>query len=237
MTLTPGAYWATVTPNSALNRTPPASFVCGRRFSVAVPSRRSSGGAPVSSALGSKGMTPLRFVAISVGVAIWITTSCLTHAEAPAGETSWTTFRNSTLGYSFRYPSDLEVNRPPVANFGIEGLVDVVDLRSVRGRQNVFRVLVVEARGNPRVTVYDPPFLRKVCKTHEEFRIDGRLAINCVTCGRASCAWTVYVPGSREFHMLSGLTSEREEPRPRDGQFPIRSIIDSFRWHAPEGAP
>lgn len=46
----------------------------------------------------------MRFVAITIGVATGITTSCLTHAEAQAGETSWTTFRSPTLGYSFRYP-------------------------------------------------------------------------------------------------------------------------------------
>lgn len=142
----------------------------------------------------------------------------------------WRTFTNEALDYSFRYPPDLRLKHRPVTDFGIEGLVEAVDL--VWGPESivVLRVLVVEANGNPRVTVFDSPMLQNVCRTYEEFFVGGRLAVNCVSCGRGACGWTVYVPGSHEFRMLT-LTSARERQRPEDGRFPIRTILSTFRWH------
>src|SRR5262245_3642914 len=76
----------------------------------------------------------------------------------------------------------------------------------------------------------DPARMQETCESYDEFHIDGRLAINCVSCGRAACRWGVVVPGPRVFTILS-RGREGEESHPSDGRFPIRSIINSFRWH------
>jgi len=143
----------------------------------------------------------------------------------------WKTYANAQFSYSFRYPADLKPARSPISKSGIVGLVDAVDLKS-RSGQIVLRVLVVQANGNPMAAPSDPAFLRKVCKKYEEFRIDGRLAINCVSCGSAACNWGVSVPGATEFHILSLLTGYQPALRPTDGRYPIRSIIETFRWNA-----
>lgn len=75
---------------------------------------------------------------------------------------AWKRFASPDPAYSFRYPADLELVKPSVADFHIEGLVDATDLGSRTG-QDVFRVLVLRSRGNPVASPYDPPLLRKVC--------------------------------------------------------------------------
>lgn len=169
---------------------------------------------------------------IGLTSSVSIAVICLAGAGAREETARWATFSNPMLDYSFRYPAELRLERPPVADFSMAGLVDAVDLKAGPESELVLRVLVLEASGNPLVPVNDPQLLRSVCKTYEEMQIDGRLAINCVSCGRASCAWTVYVPGAREFRMLSGPSDTQEGQSPQDGRFPIRSIINGFRWQA-----
>jgi hypothetical protein len=112
----------------------------------------------------------------------------------------------------------------------IEGLIDAIDLNAESESSTVFRVLVVDTHASRSAQTSDATFLRQVCKAYQEFQIDGHLAINCVTCGSAACAWTVHVPGPREFRLFSLLADASENQRPEDGRFPIRSIIKSFRW-------
>jgi hypothetical protein len=159
------------------------------------------------------------------------TTALPVAAEAPESHSPWKTYSNAALNYSFRYPHSLRLDRPPIASFGIEGLVDAIDLRNATQRSViVLRVLVIETAGNPRIPPFDLVLLKQTCKTYEEFLIDGRLAFNCVSCGRAACKWGVVVPGARVFQILS-LSRDGEESHPTDRHFPIRSIISSFRWH------
>lgn len=143
--------------------------------------------------------------------------------------TGWVAYRNTALDYSFRYPPGLRLVHLSVPDFHIEGLVEAIQLVSEPDSRIVLRVMVVEPAGNPRVAVYDFEFLRKVCKRYEEFRLADRTAVNCVTCGRASCSWTVDVPGARQFRIFSMLPDEMTKPRAEDAEFPLLSIIQTFR--------
>lgn len=111
----------------------------------------------------------------------------------------------------------------------MEGMLEGIDIKDKSG-EVALRILVVQTAGNRMVAVHDRPFLRKVCKNYEEFRVGGRSAVNCVTCGSAACSWTVYVLGKTEFTMLSLHNDSREGVRPEDRKFPLRKIIDSFSW-------
>ena len=169
------------------------------------------------------------FKVATLVVSVLITVTFVVNAT-PRKADQWTKFSNPALGYSFRYPKYLHLVRRPLAEMNIEGLIDAIDLKADSESSSVFRVLVVDTRASRSARASDSVFLRQVCKSYQEFQIDGRLAINCVTCGSAACAWTVHVPGSREFRLLSLLADANEKPGPEDGLFPIRSIIKSFRW-------
>ena len=156
-------------------------------------------------------------------------------AENIVPKKAWATFSNPALGYSFRYPKSLHVVRRLLNSFNIEGLAEVIDLESSAGTETPFRVLVTVPTGSLTQAKEDVESLRKVCKSYREFRIDGRPAIDCVTCGSAACSWEVHVPGNPTFVMLS-FTNQGSRPGAVDKPFEVKDIIGSFRWTAAVGA-
>jgi hypothetical protein len=113
-------------------------------------------------------------------------------------------------------------------------LAEVIDLESIAGTETPFRVMVTVPTGSLTQAKEDVESLRKLCKSYREFRIDGRLAIDCVTCGSAACSGEVHVPGNPTFVMLS-FTHDGPRPGAVDKPFEARDIIDSFRWSAAVG--
>jgi hypothetical protein len=113
-------------------------------------------------------MIALRLTVVVLGIASSITAGGLSNAAAPGAGADWRTFTNWKLRYSFRYPSNLETTQQSVREFGIEGLVDAVDLKAVHGPTNVLRVLVIDTLGNPRIAAYDRPLPQKVRKAGAE---------------------------------------------------------------------
>lgn len=128
------------------------------------------------------------FKVTTLVVFVVMTAAFVADAKTPQETDKWTNFTNPALGYSFRYPKYLHLVHRPLAEMHIEGLIDAIDLKAESESSSVFRVLVVDAHASRSAWTSDAPFLRKVCKAYQEFQIDGRLAINCVTCGSAACA-------------------------------------------------
>jgi hypothetical protein len=141
----------------------------------------------------------------------------------------WLTYVDPYERFSFRYPSNLTVKSEDPEKLHIEGLVAVVNLVSRPESPVVLRLLATEPAGNRMAVSYDRAFLRKVCKSYEEIRIGPLSAVNCVTCGRAACSWTTHVLGRRQFSFLTGLPDEADSTGPRDGAFPLLSIVQSLQ--------
>jgi hypothetical protein len=164
-------------------------------------------------------------------VVAWLVATMVACAKVtPEQNENWVSYHSHALNYSFKHPPELRLIRRSVPEFRMEGLVEAVDL--VSESDSVLRVMVFEPAGNPLAPVYDFKFLKEVCRNYGEFQIHDRTAVNCVTCGRASCQWRVYVPGAREYRIFSLTSIESEKPMPEDGRFPLRSIINSFMFGA-----
>ena len=150
-------------------------------------------------------------------------------AAASQTDRVWNTYRDATLGFSFEFPADLSLERKDVEAFNIEGLVGVIDVVAKSRSLIVLRVFTFEG-SNPMTPRYDRATLRKVCKNFKDIKLrDGAGAINCVTCGRGACSWSVYVLGERWFELISFGSYSGSTPEPRDGRFPLLTMVRSFR--------
>jgi hypothetical protein len=144
----------------------------------------------------------------------------------PISQSEWTVYRHP-IGVSFRHPRYLRPVSVDVNVFHIEGLVAAIDLVTEDSRV-VLRFMVSEPGDNPLAVNFDRAFLRKVCKTYRSLKIGKADAVNCVTCGRGACHWAVHVLGRRQVQIFTSLADESDQPGPRDGTFPLLSIIRSL---------
>jgi len=174
----------------------------------------------------------LSLIGISSCAAIaWLIAASIGYTGTlPPQTENWLSYRNDTLNYSFKYPLELGLVHRSVPEFQMPGLVEIVDLVSRSESAPVLRVMVFETGGNRLALTYDFDFLKKVCKNYREFQVHGRTAVNCVTCGSAACSWTVHVPGEREYRIFPVTSNDHEKLSAEDGRFPLRSIIDSFKF-------
>jgi hypothetical protein len=148
----------------------------------------------------------------------------------------WVKYTDQIHGFSFSYPESLKIEPRRVDDFGIVGLVACLDLleRSEPHRDGL-RIMATDTTlfigmGRPMTLAG----LRQTCENYKEFRIGGRLAVNCVTCGRANCQWAVDIPGRIEFRIFSILTGVPNRREPMDWVYPEVSIIRSFQFFQPD---
>ncbi len=148
----------------------------------------------------------------------------------------WAKYTDRLLGFSFRYPENLKIESRRVEDFHIVGLVACLDLQErSEPHRDVLRIMATDTKlfngmGRPMTLAG----LRQTCENYKEFRIGGRLAVNCVTCGRANCQWAVDIPGRIEFRIFSGLTGVPNRREPMDWVYPEVSIIRSFQFFQPD---
>ena len=145
----------------------------------------------------------------------------------------WAMYEDKTHGFSFRYPSDLHIVTLEPDPFHIEGLVAAIELHTnSKPELDVLRIMVVDPTRFRKGMAYpmDLNKLRPICQNYKEFKIGGRTAANCVTCGRAACHWYVYVPGRMEFKIFSMEGDISEQREPKNGAYPLLSIIRSFTF-------
>ncbi len=143
-------------------------------------------------------------------------------------------YRNVEVGFSIRCAVSMKpVLRDPDEFGGTDmGWKLVLDfVTSGDNPVTALRLIVKE----PRLPTYPPTdlaALRAVCKTYAITSVGQRLALTCVTCGRAACSWTVHVQGQPEFSILSLDHEASTTSVPEDGDLPIRSMIESIRFEA-----
>lgn len=148
----------------------------------------------------------------------------------------WLVYRNAATGISFRYPPSLRVRERDTKEFGLpdaEAIVELTGATETDPEAIVLRFIV--NRGSPdRKTVEGrSQALRKWCKSYTPLTIGSHRALVCVYCGRAACHWNVDILQPRECTILSLLGGEdvdETNPSPRDGTFPILTIIKTVEF-------
>ncbi len=176
------------------------------------------------------GMCPLFvFLAFATITPLLLTLAAAQHAGPPEPSIAWMTYRDPAFGFSFAHPATLRVVPLWPTEFHIAGLIQAVQLVDDTDSSPILRVLVKDTVRDPKASVQDEAFLRKMCKTVEPLSVSGRGGFSCVSCGSASCAWRVVVPGNREFTLFTMDPKESLKRRPEDGRYPLLSIIRSFR--------
>ena len=118
----------------------------------------------------------------------------------PRANSAWRVYRDDVNGIAFRYPPDLRVVTPSVADAHIDGLVSLVLLVPADDPSpHPFPVLQVnvivcdDPKASPRVPCLDEAWFRDVCDRFEPFSIGNRRARQCVDYGSAACHWSALV--------------------------------------------
>lgn len=173
-------------------------------------------------------MSYIRAACLGFVVALTVGSGIAEAQQALKHQASWRLYKHPTLGFCFRHPQNLKPVARDVESFHIEGLVAVIDLMSGGNSPTVLRFMASEPAGNPLAVNYDRAFLRKVCKTYSTMKIGDAEAVNCVSCGRAACHWTVHTLGRRQMKIFTLRPNDAEKAGPQNGTFPLLAIIKSL---------
>jgi hypothetical protein len=164
-------------------------------------------------------------------------------------EPDWAVYENSTVGLTFRYPRGLWIREAPDyvrAGLGARAVIELVGKAELEPEAVVLRFIIEPFK--------DPPFTsdsipteghlaneRTGCNAFSYLTIDGHRALNCVTCGRAACSWTLMLATPVRCNILSFTDHEtfgkRTAMRPHDSRFPILSILRTIRFTQATVAP
>lgn len=179
-------------------------------------------------------------------VTIWLTGSQLQGGRENA---AWHRFQEDTHRVSFAYPPELHPVTAPVEHLrGIEGWVNRVSLLG-DGPVDELPVLTVDVficddpALNPRVPCQDEASYRRMCDRFEKLTVGDSVGFQCVTYGRAACAWSIRVLREKSRLQISAPAAEHaanlqttDRTACADGlvairtQSPLKEVLASFRF-------
>ncbi len=180
-----------------------------------------------------------------------LVTLWLTGAQVQGANGEWHRFQEDTHRVSFAYPPELHpVTAPGEHLRGIEGLVNRVSLlRDDIGLVDKLPVLTVDVficgdpALNPRVPCWDEASYRRMCDRFEKLPVGDSVGIQCVTYGRAACAWSIMVLREKGRLQISAPAAEHaanlqttDRTACADGvvairtQSPLKEMLASFRF-------
>jgi hypothetical protein len=160
-------------------------------------------------------------------------------AAVPVNTGGWPLFRDTLTGLTFRYPPSLRIRLRNPQDFGLLDAALIVDLvgdTAMNPETTVLRFIV--DRGNPtaETTALKVRGFRSACRSLTTMTIDDHRAFVCVSCGRAACQWSVNILKPRRctiLTLLGGADSDWATPPPRDGIFPLLTIIKTLHFETP----
>jgi len=159
-----------------------------------------------------------------------------------AAESDWAVYENRGVGLTFRYPRGLRTREAPDSirvGLGARAVIELVGKTELEPDAIVLRFIIDPFKGSQfgsdsTPTEDDLAHERAGCKSFSYLTIDGHRALNCVTCGRAACSWTVMLAKPVRCNILSftdrDAFGDRTAMRPHDNRFPILSILRSIRF-------
>jgi len=159
-----------------------------------------------------------------------------------AAEPVWAVYENRSVGLTFRYPRELWTREAPdyvKAGIGARAVIELVGKTELEPDAIVLRFIIdpfkdpqFGSHSNP--TEDDLAHERAGCKSFSYLTVDGHRALNCVTCGRAACSWTVMLAKPIRCNILSCTDRDtfgnRTAMRPHNNRFPILAILRSIRF-------
>jgi len=175
--------------------------------------------------------------------------SPFTAPSASAADSDWVVYENPNIRLTFRHPPGLWTREAPDqirAGLGAAAVIELVGKTELDPATIVLR-FVIDPFKDPQFssdvtrTGDDLAHERIGCSSYSYLTIDGHQALNCVTCGRAACSWTVMLAKPIRCRILSfedrKTFGKRTAMRPHDGRFPILSILRSIRFTSETVAP
>jgi hypothetical protein len=175
--------------------------------------------------------------------------SSFVQPSTSAAEPDWAVYENRTVGLTFRYPRGLRTREAPDyirAGVGARAVIELVGKTELEPDAIVLRFIIDPFKdpqfGSDSIPTED--YLaheRTGCNSFSYLTIDGHRALNCVTCGRAACSWTLMLEKPVRCNILSFTDREtfgnRTAMRPHDSRFPILSILRTIRFTQITGTP
>lgn len=157
-------------------------------------------------------------------------------------DSDWVVYENPSVGLTFRHPPDLRTTEAADhirTGLNAKAVIELVGRTEQDPDTIVLRFIIEPFR--------DPPFKsdwtgagdylaheRAGCNSSTYLSIDGHRALNCVSCGRAACSWTVVLAEPLRCNILTFADAEtfgkRTAMRPHDGHFPILSILRTLHF-------
>ena len=163
-------------------------------------------------------------------VTIWLTGSLVQGRE----NAEWQRFQEDTHRVSFAYPPELHPVTAPAEHLrGIEGWVNRVSLLG-DGFVDKLPVLTVDVficddpALNPRVPCQNEASYRRMCDRFEKLTIGDSVGFQCVTYGRAACAWSIRLLREK---LACRSPRRRQRPQPTCRQQIVpRALMELSRY-------
>jgi hypothetical protein len=187
--------------------------------------------------------TGLRLLIVAVLYSSFVEPSAL------CGDSDWVSYENRKVGLTFRHPPELWTREAPDyirAGLDARAVIELVGKTELNPDTIVLRFIIDPFKGPPfkSDSAGASDYLareRTGCKSSSDLTIDGHRALNCVSCGRGSCSWTVMLAEPVRCNILTFADSEtfgkRTAMRPHDSRFPILSILRTLHFSSDPGAP
>ena len=157
-------------------------------------------------------------------------------SSRPIGQVAhkWTTYTNSELGFSLRYPTDLFELEVSNQKNGVPGhltSVDFITRAAVPEQGQHIRAFRIDVRQHAADDPPRPPGYYRQFRNFKALSVGGRPAAQYVYCGSAACHWQIdVVVGSREFEISTGVRVEDEKTGPDNARYPLLSMIESITF-------
>jgi len=162
--------------------------------------------------------------------------------RGPGASDQWQEYRNAAIGLSFKYPPTMLVHERSARAFGLSPDLVIIDLvgdipanHSIALRFECSAVTVTPEQATHDIQrafgqhASDPD-------PHDSLKavyLDGHEALESVACERNTCQSTVHFlqpRGCDVFSMLGGADANDRTRPPRDGTFPLLSILKTVHF-------
>lgn len=176
-----------------------------------------------------------------------LASATLSWSQPTSADTAhWLEYNNTSIGFSFRYPSFMTVKEDKLlarqmTAQAVETVIDLIaETYAFHEKTPIFRFIVYKRKpANPPADLYWPSDDHRLCKLSRYLNLDGHKAFFCESCGGLSgrCDWHISILQPRicnMFPMYNGpeLDGSHPEKGPQDAGFPILSIIKTVHFRA-----
>ena len=158
----------------------------------------------------------------------------------------WPEYHNAATGLSFRYPPAMRIRERSGRDFGLPPDLVIIDLLGDTPANPDSIALRFEVSPKSETPQTAEENIQRAFEQHladhdqraslKTIYLGGQEALESVACGRAVCHWGVSIFRPHQCSistLLGGNDANEAQPPPRDGTFPLLSIIKTVHFDAP----